>query len=192
MTPERFIPRRHGNPLSARTDDLAFGILHSRFHELWSLRFGTTPEECPPHTPTTTGETFPFPAGMTPRPGQATPPCMAPEVAAANIAAAARRLNELRENWLNPPEWTERIPGLVPGHPERLVAKAGHEADLEQRTLTNLYSARPAWLANAHQALDAAVAAAYGWTDYTPQMPDEEILRRLLALNLERKAGATA
>jgi hypothetical protein len=25
-----------------------------------------------------------------------------------------------------------------------------------------------------------------GWTDYTPEMSDDEILRRLLALNLER------
>jgi len=30
------------------------------------------------------------------------------------------------------------------------------------------------------------VATAYGWTDYTPEMPDDEILRRLLAMNLER------
>jgi hypothetical protein len=66
------------------------------------------------------------------------------------------------------------------------VAKPGHEAELKKRTLTNLYNARPAWLDNAHKALDAAVAAAYGWTDYTPAMPDEEILRRLLALNLHR------
>ena len=43
-------------------------------------------------------------------------------------------------------------------------------------------------LDHAHKALDAAVAAAYGWPDYTPEMPDEEILRRLLALNLERAA----
>ena len=35
-----------------------------------------------------------------------------------------------------------------------------------------------------------AVAAAYGWADYTPQMPDEEVLRRLLALNRERAACA--
>ncbi len=107
---------------------------------------------------------------------------------AANIAAAARRLNELRENWLNPPEWVERVPEVVPGYPDRIVAKPGHEAELKKRTLTNLYNARPAWLDNAHQALDAAVAAAYGWPDYTPAMPDEEILRRLLALNLERAA----
>jgi hypothetical protein len=34
--------------------------------------------------------------------------------------------------------------------------------------------------------MDAAVAAAYGWPDYTPAMPDEEILKRLLALNVAR------
>ena len=74
------------------------------------------------------------------------------------------------------------------GFPRRPVAKPGHEKDLKQRTLTNLYNARPAWLDNAHKTLDAAVAAAYGWNDYTPAMPDEEILKRLLSLNLERSA----
>jgi hypothetical protein len=34
-----------------------------------------------------------------------------------------------------------------------------------------------------------AVAAAYGWEDYTLEMPDEEILRRLLALNLKQSAS---
>jgi hypothetical protein len=42
------------------------------------------------------------------------------------------------------------------------------------------------WLQAAHEQLDAAVAAAYGWADYSPAMPDEEILKRLLALNLAR------
>jgi hypothetical protein len=32
------------------------------------------------------------------------------------------------------------------------------------------------------------VAAAYAWTDWTPELPDDEILRRLLALNRERAA----
>ena len=35
-----------------------------------------------------------------------------------------------------------------------------------------------------------SLAEAYGWADYTPDIPDEEILRRLLALNLERAAHA--
>lgn len=187
----------------ARSDDLTFGILHSRFHELWSLRLGTSLEDRPRYTPTTTFETFPFPAGMTPRDtaprdtvpqaGQGTPPCLAGEVATERIAAAARRLNELREAWLNPPEWVDWV--ITPeeekaGFPKRPVAKPGHEADLKKRTLTNLYNARPAWLDLAHRELDAAVAAAYGWTDYTPEMAEEEILRRLLALNLERAAAA--
>jgi len=60
------------------------------------------------------------------------------------------------------------------------------EGNLARRTLTNLYNQRPARLTQAHEALDAAVAAAYGWADYTPAMPDDEILRRLLALNLVR------
>ena len=52
--------------------------------------------------------------------------------------------------------------------------------------LTKLYTERPAWLAQAHEALDVAVTAAYGWPDYCTAMPDDEILRRLLALNRER------
>ncbi|WP_287364466.1 hypothetical protein [Thauera sp.] len=76
--------------------------------------------------------------------------------------------------------------------PDRIIPKPGHEAELKKRTLTNLYNQRPAWLDTAHKALDSAVAAAYGWTDYTPEMPDDEILRRLLSLNLQRSVQAGA
>jgi len=57
------------------------------------------------------------------------------------------------------------------------------EADKKRRTLTNLYNARPTWLDLAHKRLDAAVFAAYGWQ---ADLSDEEILEKLLALNLER------
>ena len=52
----------------ARADDTTFGILHSRFHELWSLALCTWlgKGNDPRYTPTTTFETFPFPAGLTP------------------------------------------------------------------------------------------------------------------------------
>ena len=112
------------------------------------------------------------------------------------IARAAKRLNDLREAWLNPPEWTERVPEVIPlgmqtsPYPDRIVAKHGHEKDLADRTLTKLYNQRPAWLAAAHQTLDTAVAAAYGWADYTAEMPNEEVLKRLLALNLVRAGVA--
>ena len=55
-----------------------------------------------------------------------------------------------------------------------------------QCTLTSLYNVRPPWLDNARVSLDIAVAHAYCWTDYTPAMPDDETLRRLLALNRSR------
>ena len=73
-------------------------------------------------------------------------------------------------------------------YPDRILPKLGHEHDLAERTLTKLYNQRPAWLDGAHKALDLAVAQAYGWTDYTAAMPEEELLKRLLALNLERSA----
>jgi hypothetical protein len=181
----------------ARCDDTTFGILHSRFHELWALRMGTSLEDRPRYTPTTTFETFPFPEGLTPAytagptetldSGILLPPVAGNRCAAVlAIAEAAHRLNALRENWLNPPEWVERVPEVVPGYPDRIIPKPEYAAEIKKRTLTNLYNAHPAWLDNAHQALDAAVAAAYGWDDYSPVMPDTEILRRLLALNQAR------
>ena len=52
-----------------RDDNTSFGILHSRFHELWALRMGTFlgVGNDPRYTPSTTFETFPFPEGLTPR-----------------------------------------------------------------------------------------------------------------------------
>jgi len=169
--------------VTARTDDTTFGILHSRFHEAWALAMGSMHGvgNDPRYTPTTTFETFPFPDGLTPSNSEFP---MTPVVE--RIATAAKKLNELRENWLNPPEWVERVPEVVAGYPDRIIAKPEHATELKKRTLTNLYNQKPHWLVNLHRELDAAVAAAYGWSDYTPEMPDEEILRRLLALNLER------
>jgi len=82
------------------------------------------------------------------------------------IVAAARRLDGLRRGWLDP----EDVP----------------EAELKVRTLRDLYNARPAWLENAHKALDRAVFVAYGWSEDCDALPEEEILERLLALNKER------
>jgi hypothetical protein len=59
-------------------------------------------------------------------------------------------------------------------------------AKLRTRTLTNLYNERPRWLADAHDALDRAVAAAYGWPE---DISTDEALQRLLALNLARAAA---
>ena len=96
-------------------------------------------------------------------------------------ALEARRLVELRDCWLNPPEWVEWIDEPVPDYPNRPVPRDEDAARaLKKRTLTNLYNARPQWLAAAHAALDAALAAAYGWP---AGMSDDDVLRELLVLN---------
>jgi len=167
----------------ARDDDTTFGILHSRFHELWALRLGTSLEDRPRYTPSTTFETFPFPAGLTPDIPAAD---YAADPRAQAIAAAAKRLDDLREAWLNPADLVKRVPEVVPGYPDRILpVNARAAAELKKRTLTNLYNARPQWLADAHRALDAAVAAAYGWP---ADIADDEALARLFALNQERAA----
>jgi hypothetical protein len=210
----------------ARDDDYFFGVLHSRFHEVWALKLGTRLETRPRYTPTTCFETFPFPEPTAKQ--------------TIDISAAAKELNELRENWLNPPEWTTtrvlEFPGATDGPWSRYI----HDGDVSERsrqtgeemrkhalqhgfvlddsmlddplhpspmigtvryprleprdddcakklakgTLTNLYNERPAWLA--HAKLDAAVAAAYG---FDVELTDEQILEKLLALNLERAAA---
>ena len=164
----------------ARDDDVTFGILHSRFHEAWSLRLGTRLGQGndPRYTPTTTFETFPFPDGLSPL-VPASEYALDPRAAA--IADAARRLVELRDRWLNPPEWVEWMEEPAAGYPKRPVPRNETAAkELRKRTLTNLYNARPQWLADAHAALDRAVAAAYGWpTD----IPDDDAVQELLAIN---------
>ena len=167
----------------ARDDDTMFGILHSRFHEIWSLRLGTWlgKGNDPRYTPTSTFETFPFPPGLTPDVPAAE---YSDDPRAMPVAHEARRLVEMRDRWLNPPEWVEWVDEPVPGYPKRPVPRNEDAAKaLKKRTLTNLYNARPQWLVDAHQALDAAVVAAYGWP---ADIADDEALRELLALNAER------
>ena len=171
----------------ARDDDVTFGILHRRFHEAWSLRLGTWlgKGNDPRYTPTTTFETFPFPEGLSPDIPAA---AYAEDPRAVAIAEAARRLVELRDRWLNPPEWVAWIDESVPGYPKPAIVRDETAArDLKARTLTNLYNARPRWLADAHAALDAAVAAAYGWD---AEISEDEALWDLLTRNLSARESA--
>jgi len=180
----------------ARDDDYFFAVLHSRFNEVWTRALGTQLRDKKSsfrYTPTTCFETFPFPEAHAEH-----------DVA---IAAAAKELNTLRENWLNPPDWTHSevlaFPGTVGGpwnryidlatvtdrgdfkvgtvrYPRLVARDTDCAARLKDRTLTKLYNERPAWLADCHARLDAAVAAAYGWP---ADLSDESILERVLELN---------
>jgi len=85
------------------------------------------------------------------------------------IAQAAKELVGQRDRWLNP-QTSE-------------VSETSEVSRDKKRALTNLYNARPTWLGLARKKLDEAVFAAYGWPS---DLEDEEILGRLLALNLER------
>ena len=105
---------------------------------------------------TVTFETFPFPEGLTPN---ISPLTYADDPRAQRISASARRLDGLRESWLNP--WVDQLPEVVSGYPDRVVAKnVSADTELKKRTLTNLYNLNPTWLRHAHQELDQAVAAA--------------------------------
>jgi hypothetical protein len=183
----------------AREDDYFFGILHSRSHEVWARAQGTQVHERESgfrYTPTTCFETFPFPEPT--------------DQQKIDISAVAKELNELRENWLNPLEWTTtrtlEFPGVIDGPWSRFVVDPDVRGlgtvryprveprdddcakKLAKRTLTNLYNERPAWLAHAHARLDAAVAAAYG---FNVDLTSEKILEKLLALNIERANDET-
>ncbi|MCD4685369.1 MAG: hypothetical protein K8S97_05490, partial [Anaerolineae bacterium] len=151
--------------------------------EVWSLRMGTWlgKGNDPRYTPTTTFATFPFPWS----PGSE--PTDHPTHQA--ISAAAQQLHAQRDAWLNPPGVTS-------------------PSALKRRTLTNLYNALTVFRGTAsgrseiaagefaprldtlHQALDHAVCDAYGWP-HDILADEEEILRRLLALNLQRAQAHT-
>jgi hypothetical protein len=76
------------------------------------------------------------------------------------------------------------------GSGPRVVAKDAECAEgLKKRTLTNLYNQRPAWLLDAHRKVDEAVFAAYGWD---AAISEEELLERLLSLNLSRASADAA
>ena len=137
-------------------------MLHSRFHQVWALRVGTQLREKESgfrYTPTTCFETFPFPWPPATPLGKLT---RTQEEQRSAIAQAARALDAQRCEWL------------------------GDRAE-KKRTLTALYKARPAWLVNAHAALDDAVAAAYGGS---ADLPEDDLVQRLLALNQERAASS--
>jgi hypothetical protein len=127
------------------------------------------------------------------------------------IAATARDLDALRTISLNPPDWTRdeilTLPGSTDGpwsrflhdpnaagigtvrYPRTVAKDAAAAVQLAKRTLTALCNQRPAWLDRAHGKLDEAVCAAYGWP---ADIPNAQILERLLALNLQRASANTA
>ena len=180
----------------ATDSDFTLGLLQSSIHERWALRQGAKHGVGydPTYNNASCFETFPFPEPIAAQLGA--------------IASAAKELDNLRSNWVNPPEWTREevltFPGSADGpwaryltepnakgigtvrYPRLVPADAAAAKKLAKRTLTNLYNERPTWLKLANKRLDEAVFAAYGWP---ADLTDDDLLKRLLALNLERGAA---
>lgn len=118
----------------ATDDDFEFGVLHSRIHEVWALAQGTSLEDRPRYTPSTSFETFPFPTASS---GQREA-----------IGIAARHLNDVREHLLIRDE-------------SATLTKLYNEVEVLRENRDSTSRAMP--LLIAHEALDRAVAAAYAW-----------------------------
>jgi len=166
-----------------RDDDTFGGILQSKYHEIWSLRFGGNHGvgNDPEYVHTSTFETFPFPANLSPERDASD---YAGDPYAQAIAEAFANLDARRQAWLNPPELVRRESEVAAGLPDRLIAVDDAAAKiLKTRTMTELYNERPAWLDMAQARLDQAVAVAYG---FPVDLQGDAILERLYLLNQER------
>jgi hypothetical protein len=195
-----------GTTVFARSDDYFFGVLHSRLHEVWARAQGTQLRERESgfrYTPTTCFETFPFPEPTEPQ--------------RAKISEAARDLNEQRENWLNPPDWTKtdhlEFPATVGGPWSRYIDPTTHETRTFRGESFEVGTARwprivprnadYAKMLKSQRTLTKLYNDRPTWLDlahrrldeavataygWPAKMTDEDILSALLELNLSRPA----
>ena len=171
----------------AHTDPALLGILSSRVHAIWAFATGSTLEDRPRYIKTTCFETFPFPDAT---PEQQT-----------TIRALAEQLDAHRKRrQAAHPELT--LTGMY-----NVLEKLRAGATLTAKDKTIHTQGLVSLLRELHDTLDRAVFAAYGWDDLaerlvglpgaTTPLPDkpaaqteaeEDLLRRLVALNAERAA----
>lgn len=146
----------------ARSDNFFLGVLESRFHKLWANETHNPLEDRPRYRIGHSFESFPFPPDLTPN--LPVEDIMANPLAVA-IANEAQALYAARESALT--------------------------SGPTQMDITELYDLQreggAAWLTNAHQKLDLAVAAAYRFPD---NLSDDEILAHLGELHQARQSVA--
>lgn len=149
-------------------DAYLLGILSSRFHVPFALASGARlgVGDDPRYSKTRCFDPFPFPADV-------------PEPLKARIRAEAEALDRLRKRVLAAHDdltLTKLYNVLEALKAGRALTEA--ERDLHDRGLVTL-------IRQHHDAIDAAVAEAYGWPD---SLDDEAIITRLVALNKARAA----
>lgn len=148
-------------------DDAYFlGVSSSRFHVSWALEVGGLLEDRPVYVKSQCFDPFPFPADV-------------PEPLKARIRAEAEKLDATRKQVLAAHD-DLTLTGL---YNVLEALKSGRaltdkERDMHDRGLVTL-------IRQHHDAIDAAVAEAYGWP---ADLSDEDILTRLVALNKTRAA----
>lgn len=150
----------------ASDDAFNLGVLSSRFHLIWTAGTGGTLEDRPRYTKSQCFDPFPFPADVS-------------EPLKHRLRTEAEALDTLRKRVLAEQDdltltkLYNVLEALRSGN-----ALTALERDLHDRGLVTLLRER-------HDTIDALVAEAYGWP---VDLTDEEILLRLVALNVARVA----
>jgi hypothetical protein len=145
------------------SDAFHLGVLSSRAHVVWCLQQGGTLEDRPRYSKSRCFDPFPFPD--------------AAESQKQAIRKSAEALDALRKHVLDEhPDLT-----LTRLYNVREAIRSGRhltpaEADIRDRGFVLILNEH-------HDAIDAGVAAAYGWP---AGLSDDDIIARLVALNRER------
>jgi hypothetical protein len=171
----------------AMADALCLGALSSSLHVHWSERMGATLEDRPHYTNSTIFEPFPFPAADT----GLTPELTARIRTLAEQLDAHRKAQQAAHPDLTLTGMYNVLEKLHLGQPLTTKEKLIHEHGLVSV------------LKSLHDELDAAVLAAYGWSDLGAALADhahaearaaavDELLQRLVALNARRAAEEAA
>ena len=155
----------------ASDDAYLLGVLSSFVHECWMLATGSTLEDRPRYIKSTCFEAFPFP--------DATPDQQARIRALAEQLDAHRKRQQAQHPTLTLTGIYNVLAKIRAG--EALTAK---DKTIHEQGLVSV-------LQTLHDELDAAVLAAYGWSDL-PASASEALLERLVALNAERAREETA
>lgn len=154
-----------GSMIVVASDDAFYlGIMSSRIHETWKHNAGGTLEDRPRYQVGKTFDPFPFPADV-------------PEPLAYAVRTEAEAHDALRKRVLAEHDdltLTKLYNVLEALRSGRALTNI--ERDIHDRGLVTL-------IRRHHDAIDAVVAEAYGWP---ADLPEEEILTRLVALNRKR------
>ncbi len=157
----------------ASNDSFILGVLSSLFHSKWSLSAGGTLEDRPRYNKSLCFDPFPFPD--------------ASEDQKAQIRELGERLDAHRKRvQADYPDATLTAMYNALERLREIYGKSGEEIQpLTEKERTFHEKALIGILKQIHDDLDNALADAYGWP---ADLPDQEILERLVALNHERAA----